>query len=132
MQIIYFEYRGIKIIMKKLDYETCNLVLDYISENFGYSDDDSRSVLEGLHNRLSALQSRQQASNIFDFLFTNKKIKDYKNAVSEMSNDIVQCVYSEYALDYIQENKQPLTLKEVVKKAQEKQRLAEEQERGNL
>ena len=35
-------------------------------------------------------------------------------------------------MDYIQENKQPLTLKEVVKIAQEKQRLAEEQERGNL
>ena len=117
--------------MKKLDYETCNLVLDYISDNFGYSDEESRDILEAFNNRLKVLQAKQRTSGIFEWLFTNKRIKECKRTISEMSNDTVQCVYSEYALDYVKANKQPLTLKEVIEKAQEKQRLAEEQDQEN-
>ena len=114
--------------MKKLDYETCNLVLDYISDNFGYSDDASRDVLVAFNNRITALQAKQHAFNIFDWLSTNKKIKEFKRAIFEMSNDTVVSVYSEYALDYLKADKKPLNLEEIIEKAQERQRLANEQD----
>ena len=114
--------------MKKLDYETCNLVLDYISDNIGYSDDASRDVLEAFNNRITALQAKQHTFNIFDWLSTNKKIKEFKRAIFEMSNDTVVSVYSEYALDYLKADKKPLNLEEIIEKAQERQRLANEQD----
>lgn len=119
---------GDKIIMKKLDYETCNLVLDYISDNFGYSDEASRDVLVAFNNRIKVLQAKQHTGNIFEWLFTNKKIKEFKRALSEVSNDTVESVYSEYALDYLKADKEPLNLKEIIEKAQERQRLAIEQD----
>ena len=59
---------------------------------------------------------------------TNKKIKEFKRAIFEMSNDTVVSVYSEYALDYLKADKKPLNLEEIIEKAQERQRLANEQD----